>query len=1149
MKKQINPTIKAHLIRSAFYLLLLLGVCAIPFALAQSRSRGSASQNVAKPAVSSVKSSESKGLVIAAKPDMQGVSPKEDAIAKKSEVSVMENPEPQDLTYRPADSSALARARSYDRPFLNLPNGGVTCGAGNIRVESTGMPGNDTDYATLKDAFDAINLGTHTGILHIGVCADTTETASAVLNASGVGGASYTMVLITPNGARTVSGAIAAGSPLIDLNGADNVTIDGLGAGGNSLTISNTTASATTSTSTIRLINGAQNNTITRCSVLGSSTTAVTTAGGTILISTSTGGANSGNFISLNNIGPAGANLPTKGVMSLGSASPNNNSGNTIDGNNVFDFFNATTSVAGIDLQSNTANTTVSNNRIYQTAPRLFTSAGLKYSGILVTTSGFNHTVTGNIVGFGAANGTGTTTISGSTNLFVGLDFTSGTTLGTTSIQGNVISGINQSTASTGTSTTAPFRGIYLASGRYDVGTIMGNQIGSLDGSSTITFTESATGAFYGIYDFTSSSNPISNNSIGAITINGIGTGTGGFRGIYLNTSSAATATLNNNQIGGSGAGAITDFLVGAYAMYGIQNVLPNLSATGNIIQNISGNSNFASTIVVSGMVLTGTGTAGPNTISQNVIHSLSNNSGAASNSIYALYCSFPATTANVVERNFVHSLSITSTATTSQLVGILPVAGSGTYKNNMVSLGVDAAGASITAGYEIYGMFEIAGTNNLYYNSVYVGGTGVASANTTVGFVSNVTSGTRNYVDNIFWNARSNASGAAVNYAIALTGLSGATSNYNDLYANGVGGCVGTAPGVVGCTLANWQAGTGQDANSISVDPLFINPNGNAATVDLHIMGASLCVAAATPIPSVPNDFDDNLRNPCTPDIGADEVTPYAGPAVANVVITKTADATSVPYGNQIGFTVALNNTSSNTATGLTFADNLPAAPGVGWSIDAVNTDPGWSITGAPPNQSLVYSMSTLAGNTMTHAHVVSNTTVETCGSTLNNTASFTISNGCPGASAGMASALVNVVGQPVTLLSQDFESGLGSWTVVNNSTGGTDPSLVAWTLRPTGYVYSTDTFTGDSGTMFIMANSDAAGNGIMGDTSLFSPSFSTVGYSTVTLTFLHYLRWLSNTVATVAVSTDGGATWTTVQTYNTGTAGNGQRFCQRVS
>jgi N-acetylneuraminic acid mutarotase len=51
MKKQINPTIKAHLLRGAFYLLVLLAVCAIPFALAQSRSRGNTSPSIAKPAV------------------------------------------------------------------------------------------------------------------------------------------------------------------------------------------------------------------------------------------------------------------------------------------------------------------------------------------------------------------------------------------------------------------------------------------------------------------------------------------------------------------------------------------------------------------------------------------------------------------------------------------------------------------------------------------------------------------------------------------------------------------------------------------------------------------------------------------------------------------------------------------------------------------------------------------------------------------------------------------------------------------------------------------------------------------------------------------------------------------------------------------
>ena len=50
MKKQINPTIKAHLIRGAFYLLLLLAVCAIPFALAQ-RNTTKRSLTVARPAV------------------------------------------------------------------------------------------------------------------------------------------------------------------------------------------------------------------------------------------------------------------------------------------------------------------------------------------------------------------------------------------------------------------------------------------------------------------------------------------------------------------------------------------------------------------------------------------------------------------------------------------------------------------------------------------------------------------------------------------------------------------------------------------------------------------------------------------------------------------------------------------------------------------------------------------------------------------------------------------------------------------------------------------------------------------------------------------------------------------------------------------
>ena len=47
MKKQTNSNTKAHLIRGAFYLLLLVAVCAIPFALAQPNA---SKRSVAKPA-------------------------------------------------------------------------------------------------------------------------------------------------------------------------------------------------------------------------------------------------------------------------------------------------------------------------------------------------------------------------------------------------------------------------------------------------------------------------------------------------------------------------------------------------------------------------------------------------------------------------------------------------------------------------------------------------------------------------------------------------------------------------------------------------------------------------------------------------------------------------------------------------------------------------------------------------------------------------------------------------------------------------------------------------------------------------------------------------------------------------------------------
>ena len=94
---------------------------------------------------------------------------------------------------------------------------------------------------------------------------------------------------------------------------------------------------------------------------------------------------------------------------------------------------------------------------------------------------------------------------------------------------------------------------------------------------------------FWAFWMSVSQSNTISNNNIGAITIQGTGTIVG-FRGIFVITATNQTTTVTNNTIGGAVAGgAITDTLVGPYQMTGILVARPNATITGNTIRNMSG--------------------------------------------------------------------------------------------------------------------------------------------------------------------------------------------------------------------------------------------------------------------------------------------------------------------------------------------------------------------------------------------------------------------------------------------------------------------------------------------------------------------------------------------------------------------------------
>jgi hypothetical protein len=169
-------------------------------------------------------------------------------------------------------------------------------GAGPITVTATAGTTGPINYPTLNDAFVAINAGTHQGAITVDVVANTTEVGVCVLNSSGAGSAVYTSVLIRPTvDTVTIAGPTVTGRGLIELNGADNVTIDGDNpntAGTNrNLTIQNTAANTITFTSVIRIalattiVTSADNCAIRNLNVLGSATgrniAAATTTTGT----------------------------------------------------------------------------------------------------------------------------------------------------------------------------------------------------------------------------------------------------------------------------------------------------------------------------------------------------------------------------------------------------------------------------------------------------------------------------------------------------------------------------------------------------------------------------------------------------------------------------------------------------------------------------------------------------------------------------------------------------------------------------------------------------------------------------------------------------------------------------------------------------
>lgn len=690
---------------------------------------------------------------------------------------------------------------AHDLLTLNLNNNGgsnyswtPTVISGNVVVFSTGGTGaagvSYTSLTNASGAFLALNGGTaHTGTVQIYITADvTTEAGTNGLSAS----AAWTSMVINPIGARTISGAAAAGSPLINLNGADNVNIDGLNTGGNSLTISNTTVSSTVGTSTIRFIADAINNTIQNCTISGSSTVvnSVTNAGGTILFSTGTTTGNDGNIITNNTITAAGVNIPSCAIYGLGTSASVDNSGISITNNNIQDYFSAANNSFGVYVANFGSTWTITGNKFFQTATRT-SSAGSTHEGIKVN-SGNGYVISNNFIGAANSSGTGTTSYAGGfTNRYIAIDLSVGTTTAT-SVQGNTISNLNLSTTSGATSANGIFTGIYVTAGNVNIGTTTGNIIGNTGATNFIFITStSSLGLINGIASSSTGTVNIQNNTIASFG-NG-GSATIGYTVNAINTSGAAgNYTISANTIGSSTlansiAVGVSATTTAVNTFIGINNTATGtISITNNFIQNITLHGAATASPVGKGIQNTATANISGNTISDMTAAG----TGAVINAIELS----GGTTVNV-NANKIYNISVSAAVTAASVAGIaIPSTNPTTaniYNNTIGLLSAPAGnGDNLIRGIALNATTATT-TNNVFHNTIYITGTSSGAALGSSGvshvFSTTATSGTLNLRNNIIYCTAQKGTGRAVAIRrTAATNLNNyaTTSNNNLLFA-----------------------------------------------------------------------------------------------------------------------------------------------------------------------------------------------------------------------------------------------------------------------------------------------------------------------------------------------------------------------------
>lgn len=316
----------------------------------------------------------------------------------------------------------------------------------------------------------------------------------------------------------------------------------------------------------------------------------------------------------------------------------------------------------------------------------------------------------------------------------------------------------------------------------------------------------------------------------------------------------------------------------------------------------------------------------------------------------YAIYFTGLSTSAKV-NGNYIHGLLDANTTSTNDVYGIYftgvdALSGLDNIVSNNVIYDIESNGT-------IYGLYNSGSDNVLYFhNTISLDHAASTTTEDTRGFYQTTSAAGIVVMNNIFTLRRGGT--GTIHGLYFNTPASGIVSNYNDVFFTpGPNVFYGYSNATDHPILADWQAATGQDGNSLANDPFYENlAAGNLKPTSAVIDDRGVPVGITTDVLGV-------SRSATTPDIGAYE---YASPPCTTPPTPGTATVSATPVCENT--LVALNVTGFSIGSSQTYQwQSAVAIAGPYNNISGLATNPTLTIAAT---ETLYYRVAiTCGGNT----------------------------------------------------------------------------------------------------------------------------------------------------------------------------------------